>query len=316
MSIDAAHDEEPEPGPVTCGQVRARMDGLADEFAALMTALAADRDRPDLARRVTALTVAFREARAQMAGHVFTDALTTEKTTAPPGRHAAPPRRGADVIQLRPRRRRGAVHGLAPAAVAATLAGHGTRHAITAHFRLGLTAAAAAGVTAAGVTYTIQTAPDVRPSVPLPAISAPAAAPAAVADPTAPRLVKRHRRHAHRAAPVLAAPAAAPPATTTPPAPPPGVLNIQQATVTLYPGRYPGLYSGQVTLYATGGPARWRVDWLGTSAAIQADQDGGVIPDGQQATITITVDAAAARSGPWTLTLDPGGQQITITAAG
>ena len=163
MTLKAAQDDEPE--PVTCGQVRHRMDGLLTDYAALMTDLAADRDRPDLARRITALTVALREHRAQLAGHVFADAFTAEQATAAgPGRHrAAPrPRRDADVIPLRPRR----THGIAPAAAMAMLAGHGVRHALTAHLKLGLTAATAAGIAAAGVTYTIQETPDQRP-VPL-----------------------------------------------------------------------------------------------------------------------------------------------------
>lgn len=320
MTIDAAHADDP--GPVTCGQVRARLDGLAAEYAALMGDVAADRDQPDLARRVTALTVAFREARAQLAGHVFTDAFTTEKTAAaaPPGRHAAPPRRVADVIPLR--RPRGAAHGLAPAAVAVALAGHGARHAITAHLRLALTTAAAAGVTAAGVTYTIQATPDQRP-VPLPAAAAPAVSPAAVAtsdpdDLAVPRLVKRHRQPARPAAPpLLAAPVPPPAGTPAPtPAPTPGVLNIQQAAVTLTQTA-PGQYTGQLVLYATGGPARWHVDWLGTDSAVTVDQESGIITDGQQAIVTVTVDAALVSPGQsWTLTVDPDGQQITVTAAG
>lgn len=312
----APRDDEPE--PVTCAHYRRRLDRLLADWEQLMVVLAADPNRPDLARREAALTIAAREVRAQMAAHVFADAFTAQQAQKPAaaGRHRAAAT--APVIPLRPRTR--VAHGLAPAAVLATLAGHGTRHALTAHLKLGLTAAAAAGVTTAAVTYTIATMPDQRP-VPVPAAAAPAAAPSAVTVPARhPRALAR-KHHPHRApAPLLLSPAPSP--TATPPPPPPatapGVLNVQATTITLQQSA-PGQYAGQLVITAAGGPVRWAVDWLGTSSALSFDQSSGGMQDGDIQVVTVTADASqvqAGQAGQWVITLNPGGQQITVTVAG
>ena len=67
----SAHDSEAD--RTGCELVRQRADTLLAEFAALMADVAADPDRPDLARRMSLLTAALREQRAWLAGHVLAD---------------------------------------------------------------------------------------------------------------------------------------------------------------------------------------------------------------------------------------------------
>ena len=58
-----------------CGCRRRDMDTLEARFGALMDAIAADPDRPDLARRMNLLTAAFREDRDELAKKMFVGAL-------------------------------------------------------------------------------------------------------------------------------------------------------------------------------------------------------------------------------------------------
>ena len=71
MMPETAHDGEAD--RTGCELVRQRADTLLAEFAALMADVAADPDRPDLARRMSLLTAALREQRAWLAGHVLAD---------------------------------------------------------------------------------------------------------------------------------------------------------------------------------------------------------------------------------------------------
>ncbi|MGH8922451.1 MAG: hypothetical protein ACRD0H_29625, partial [Actinomycetes bacterium] len=127
--------EEPPPA-AGCAGLRRRMDAQLAQYDSLMADIAADPDRPDLGRRMTQLTVAFREARAEMAGHVFADAFTAETAAQDAAREAAARDAGRDraparlgkVVPLRPKM----AHGLGPAAVLAALGlgRHGVRTAV------------------------------------------------------------------------------------------------------------------------------------------------------------------------------------------
>lgn len=311
MTLDAAQgSEEPEPGPASWGEVRRRWDTLAGRFEHLMADIEAGRLGEDAARQMAAMTVALREARNAQSAQAFTDVFT-----------AGPPRPAPDtapmarVYRLRPRP--APAHALAPAAGLAVLGRHGAATAL--HLKIGVAAFAAASITAAGVTYTIARTPDQSPAVLAPAGISPAAADppasAILATPPAASLA-RHHRHARPAVtpPLAGFPVAPSPAPS--PSAAPGQLNVQNPTVVLQQGM-DGTWTGTLTLTATGGPVRWRVDVLHTSSVLRFGQPFGVLQDGESAVVTVTVDAAQVTPGAqWTISLDPGGQPVTVTAAG
>jgi hypothetical protein len=324
--------EEPPPGP-GCAGLRRRMDALLDRHAALMADIAADPDRPDLARRMTLLTAAFREARAELAGHVFADAFAAEAAAQDAAREAAAreaarhraPGMLAKVVPLRPK----AAHGLAPAAALAVLGGRSVRSAVGAHvkvgahLKLGLTAAAAAGVTAASVTYTMQTAPYRQPVPPASAQIAPAAAsPSSSPDAGVlhqPKAKGKHHRIMPQQQPQLPAPATAAPSLPAPPspaaaAPLAGTLDVQNVTVTFHRSvQDPAMLTAEITIRAAGGPVHW---WASPDPGLTLDDYAGILQAGQTATVTVSADAASALPGQsWTITLQPGDQPVTVTAA-
>lgn len=287
--------------PAGCGALRRRMDDQLTQFAGLMADVAADRDRPGLARRMGRLTAAFQETRTALAGHAFADALTAETAARPEtGRHRAPARAGK-VVRLRPR----PAHGIAPAAILAALAGHGARKAVTAHLKLGLTAAAAAGVTAYGITYTIARTPDQYPYTPAPARVAPAAADNDDAAPPAAVTIRypepkgKHHRPT-RQQPVLVLPSPSPP-PSPPSSPPPapaaaGTVDVQQQTLAAGPG---GIALLDIT--AQGGPVTWTAT---ATPGITLDVTAGTLGSGQSAQIQVTVDPS--------LLFAPGAGQVTV----
>jgi hypothetical protein len=311
--------EEPQPGE-GCAGLRRRMDSRLGRLDALMDDLAADPRRADVTRRVTQLAAAFREARAELAGHVFTEAFTAaadaQDAARDTGRHRAPARLGK-VVQLRPR----LAHGITPAAVLAAIGGHGVRHTVSAHLKVGLTAAAAAGVTAAGVTYTVQTAPY-RAAIP----AAPARIAPAAATPASPPSVitlhppepkgKHHRAMSQQPQqyPALASPP--PPQAAPPPAQQQqaGTLDVQAVTVTLHrSARDPGTLTAEITAMAVGGPVHW---WASPGAGLALDDYAGILADGQTVTVTVSVSAASVLPGQsWTVTLQPGDQPLAVTVA-
>lgn len=312
----AQEGDEPEPEPLTCGGVRRRYDGLADRLEAVMATVEADPGCPDLKRDMAALRVAFREARNAIAGHHFADQFAAEDDPAPArGRHRAPGRDAA-VIQF-PRHRSG------PAGAAGVLglfAGHGTRHAV--HLKLGVASLAAASVAAAGVTLTVARTPDQTPLVTPARTAAPAAAATyrpAPAVSAVPATVGARHRHVRPPAPTLTP---APPAVTPRPSPSATATAAPAGYLQVAPGltlqqTQPGQYTGTLTLEATGGPVRWRVDALGTSSALRFDRSFGLLQPGQPVTVTVTLDASQVTpGGSWTITLDPGSQPVTVTAAG
>lgn len=324
MTLEAAHDDEP--GPVSCGAVRRRMDYLASELDALLADLRADPGRDDAARRIHVLTVAYREAGHALAGHVFRDAFAAEQAPATEpltvaGRHRASPAAAApadNVRFLRDRRPR-PVH-VAPGVALLAFARHAVPHAT--HVKIAVLSAAVAGAAAASVTYTVATMPD-RSAAPATSAAPVATVPADVEPSAVPSRAALVRHH-HRAAVVLPSPAltASPPAASSAPAPSApapvvaaGVLQVQDAALTLQPGQA-GQYSATLTLEASGGPVTWQVDPLGTSSVLSFDQSGGTLQPGQPVTVTVTIDAGQVTpGGQWEITLDPGGQPVTVTAA-
>jgi hypothetical protein len=302
VTLEAAHEDEPE--PVTCGHIRRRMDGLLADWDQLMADVEADPGRPDLGRRMTQLRAALLETRDGMAAHVFADrfaaARDAERRAA--GRHRAPRQAGATVVQLRSR----PVRGIAPAAILAALAGHGARKAITAHLKLGLTAATAAGVTAAGVTYTIARTPDQYPYAPAPARIAPAAA--SPSDSDVPAVTLRHPKPKGKhhkpepQQPALAPPAPAPP--PTPPPPPPavtGTLDVPDHLTVALGG------TALLDITAQGDPVTWTAT---ATDGITLDVTSGTLGAGQAAQIQVTVDPGLL---PGTGQVTVNGQQITVT---
>jgi len=75
MRPEAARNEAAATG---CGHLRHRMDGLMDTYAALMADVAADLDRPELARRMSRLIGALHATRAAVAGHALGDTFADE----------------------------------------------------------------------------------------------------------------------------------------------------------------------------------------------------------------------------------------------
>jgi len=216
---------------------------------------------------------------------------------------------------------------LAALAVPARVLHHGAA-AVKAH----ATAAAAPVAIAGAVTLTTlggaALTPYTAPAATVPhqhaavsRASAPAAAPPA---PAAPERHGRHHRHrpAHRVLSFPVPPPAATPVTpaAAPAAPRPGVLDVQEASVTLRPSAVPGVLAGQLVITAVGGPVAWSASAAGLQLAdadTGADRSsGGTLQAGVPEVITVSVSAAAAVQGhKWVIVLLPGGTPVTVTAA-
>ena len=111
MSAEVSRDDAAaQPG---CAYIRCDLAAAIEAYRALMTELAADRDRPGLARRVGRLNATLQELRASVDAHVWNDRLAAAFGDLPatprprPGRHARP----GMVLPLRRRHAAGAGTG-------------------------------------------------------------------------------------------------------------------------------------------------------------------------------------------------------------
>ena len=342
MMPETAHDGEAD--RTGCELVRQRADTLLAEFAALMADVAADPDRPDLARRMSLLTAALREQRAWLAGHVLADEYAgaiearaeargyqrgLAAATAPgqrKGRHAT--QRSNVLLNV--------VRVLAPvAAGAGWLLRHAGRHpaaAVKASLAAHKIAVPIATTLAAGGTAAVLTVTALGPAATVPLTSSAAGpAPAATAwaaDTAAVFVADRPDRHtpedsvrgarkdSQSLAPVpLAAitpsspPASQPSAaaTSSSPAAPagPAVLEVSTAAIDLT-----STPAAVITLTATGGGwVSWHIRAGGTDLDFSATR--GVLQAGQAAEVTVSLDAT--QDGATAQVFDVNGQPVTVT---
>jgi DNA-directed RNA polymerase specialized sigma24 family protein len=89
--------------------------------------------------------------------------------------------------------------------------------------------------------------------------------------------------------------------------PQPGQLQVSPADLDLGPEAS----SGEFTLTASGGPVTWTAST--SSADVTLSGNGGTIPAGQQAVVTVTVSRAQDEAGQATITFGPGGQAVTVS---
>lgn len=323
-----------------CGELQQRMAALLDRCEALEASIRDDRDRPGLGRQVTLWTAALRETRDWMDGHVLADVLAAaieargeargyERGLAAAARVPGQ-RKARHAAEQRPLWPRLAGSAESPAALAPLAGGWAVLRSLLGHHAA---AKALAGAGALGIGVSVVTAapsalaPYTSPWAAVPHhIAAPAAAPfSAVRIPQLPADTDPPSVAAVRARPARPRPGPPgfplpPPAPPTPPSPAPpsaspGVLDVTQAAVILRQTT-PGTYTGQLVLYATGGPVSWSVDWLGTSAVLAFDTPSGILPAGTPFAVTVSVSADQVTPGAsWTVTLQPGGQPVTVTAA-
>jgi Family of unknown function (DUF6221) len=332
MMPETARDDDT--AATGCEVVRQRADALLAEFAGLMGDVAADRDRPDLARRMVTMTAALREVRAAVSGHALADELAGAIEARAEARGYARGLAAAPVPAQRRGRhaaRSGAVLRLAP--VVAVLAllrrslGHHPAAAVKTALAAHKIAAAAGSVLAAGGTAAVVAVHVLGPSAVPPGIgSAAGPAPAATASASpipsssliARTVVYPKPKHAARGkTTLLAAGASQPPWSPAPgpssslpgPSPSassaaagPAVLTVSTQAIDLTTAT-----SAVITLSASGsGWASWKIDTQG-----QADLDfsatHGVLQAGQSVTITVSVDPAQASDGNTSETFTIGG---------
>jgi hypothetical protein len=342
MPGTAGEDAAPEAG---CGHLRHRADALLDQFAALMADVAADPDRPDLARRMALLTAAFREDRAELAGHVFADSYAdaiearAEQRGFERGRAAE---RAAAAVPAQRRARPASpsqrsffprlVQGAVPiGGIGAVLrASRGAlRHPWIAHHAAAL-GAGATGVTAATVlvastALTGSPLPGIPSSggasgTPAPAASIYSATPMYLPSlPPAAALAGRPKLDASSSRREALADLATRPPTTPAPAPAPaasGTAAQQSPASSPLPAAgtlqadttavdLGTLYAGQVTLTAVGGPVSWGA--VPSSAKVVLSATQGTLAAGGSFTLGISVSAAAQlNAGTATVHIYPG----------
>lgn len=346
MMPTTAHDEEP--AATGCEVVRQRADALLAEYGALMADIAADRDRPDLARRMVTMAVALREVRAAVSGHALADELADaiearayrrgradERAAAVPerrkGRHAS---RSGVVLKLAPvvaavaLLRRSLARHPAVAAKAAALI-----RPLAAHKALAAAAGSAvfAGGTAAVLTVTALgpnvTLPWTAGAAPAPAATAYAAAPLPSSSPIAMLVTHPKAKRSAKGAPGLSGSGAqAPPWSPDPdpdsPATSPGPSQSASASagpaalslggVTSLDLSNPLDPQATLTVYASGsGWASWRISTTGPD--LDFSQDHGVLQAGQSVTLTVSVDPAQAVDGNTQQVFEVDGQQVTVS---
>jgi RNA polymerase sigma factor (sigma-70 family) len=104
-----------------------------------------------------------------------------------------------------------------------------------------------------------------------------------------------------------------PPTRTPPPPPPPGTLNESPAAVTLVPPDGGGAPTGSFTLTANGGPvASYTVTVPGSLAPdLVVTPSSGSLAAGESVTITVTWNGEGSVSA--SLTVDPGGLQVSVS---
>lgn len=218
------------------------------------------------------------------------------------------------------------VRGAAPAAIIGAGAGavHGTRHAVMLKLAAGATAAGLVGGT---VAYGVQradnetpyTAPSGHHRAAVP-VSGPVPSPVPVVTLYMPQPKGRHHRRP-APAPSVSTPPASPPPSASPPSPSPvpaGSLYLQAPALALRPSPSdPAALTAVITFVAAGGPVPWSVSQDAHGAVpLRLDARSGTLREGQTGTITVSVAAASVAAGQsWTLTLQPGGQQVTVTVA-
>jgi DNA-directed RNA polymerase specialized sigma24 family protein len=88
--------------------------------------------------------------------------------------------------------------------------------------------------------------------------------------------------------------------------PPAGQLQASPGDLDLGTGS-----TGAITLTASGGPVTWSASTA--SADLTLSSEGGAIPAGQQATVTVTVSRAQDPSGQTTITFSPGGETVSVS---
>ena len=340
MMPETAHDGEAD--RTGCELVRQRADTLLTEFAALMADVAADPDRPDLGRRMSLLTAAFREQRAWLAGHVLADEYAgaiearaeargyqrgLAAATAPgqrKGRHAT--QRSNVLLNV--------VRVLAPvAAGTGWLLRHAGRHpaaAVKASLAAHKIAVPIATTLAAGGTAAVLTVTALGPAATVPWTSSAAGpAPAATAWAAVPlpssSLIARnvthtlsgHARKDYQSlapVPLAAIPPSSPPSpaaaqdpsSPSPAAPAgPAVLEVSTAAIDLT-----STPAAVITLTATGGGwVSWHIRAGGTDLDFSATR--GVLQAGQTAEVTVSLDAT--QDGATAQVFDVNGQPVTVT---
>jgi RNA polymerase sigma factor (sigma-70 family) len=124
-----------------------------------------------------------------------------------------------------------------------------------------------------------------------PSSSSPAAPPASSSSPAAP--------------PASSSP---PPSSSSPPVQPPaaGTLSVSPSTVVLTP-----LLGSSITLTAEGGPVSWSIsESAGLLGELIVSPSSGTLAAGQSTTVSISVSGLASLDT--TLTVNPGGQPVTV----
>jgi hypothetical protein len=297
-----------------CGEVARRMQVREDQYAALLAAIVADPDRPDLARCLSRQTATDRELRAWLAGHEAADAYAEsvarrayERGRADEraaqaqrkGRHAAVPAQRSFFPRL--------VQGIAGLPLLAKLSlGFGAAAVvaaggagIAAHTVLAHPSAAAAAPAAAAPSYdTVAT--------PLPP---PSSSPAALTHPKVDAA-----RAGQLPVPVITLPsfATTPAASASPPAPSPqppaaGTLTASTTFIDLGAGDLP-----QFAITAQGGRVAWAANCTGQVLACSSTS--GLLEDGGTVTVGITVSPDALLSGgAAVIIVDPGHIRVTVT---
>ncbi len=294
------------------------MDTLEARFGALMEDLATNPDRPDLARRMSLLTAAFREDRAELVNLRFAvelAAIERDRTAAPPprqrtGRHSAVslPQRALRVVTgiagglgltgvLRAALRTSRI-AHAPVAAKAALAGAGTVAVLTAGAAV---VPHASGILPFGGSQggTPNPAASIYSATPIPA--SPSGSPPLAALVTRPRTSLDAKSAADIDPLVLPVPSSYTPPGPAPqqqqqqpapqqpqvPAPPsdPAVLEVSTPALDLTV-----LPSATFTLTAAGdsGWVSWHIDKQG-AAALDFTPAHGVLAAGQSVTVTVSL---------------------------
>jgi hypothetical protein len=312
MLPGTARDDDP--APTGCELVRQRGGALLEEYGALMAAVAADPEFPDRARRMISLSADIRALRAALAGHVLGDELLDAHGRRQYQRGRADERAAAVPVQRRAR------HASSPRAavllnvvkVILPPAAIGLAARIWAAHRIAVpvtSAALAASVVTYAAVPSMQHAPYYTPAAKAPAAAAYSAPPAVPAEVVLSPAVKRgHHRKGARHVTVAALPSASASPSPSPAATvPAGTLDVAQAEVVLRPGS-PGELSGQVDLYAAGGPVTWSASVPGLSL----DSWGGTLASGGVQVVTVTMPSGMP-PGTATLTLEPGDETVQVS---
>jgi hypothetical protein len=179
-------------------------------------------------------------------------------------------------------------------------------HHVTAAVAIPATAAVAvAGVYAGGQPRTLEYRTH---SASAPAAARPAAHPApparwAAARPAADAARVQPYRPSQPHVPAPLAPV--PPAAAAP-----GVLSVQQVSITLTPGPVPGELTGTITLAASGGPVTWSAS---VTPGLGLDDEDGTLAAGGVQVVTVSVPAGTVLQGAQVVI---GGQAVAVRAGG